>query len=101
MENYVTNFKFLIWGGTMKNKGFWEGSDTAHSPLATLPVDALYEVLDYLYEFEKEDWIESDKPRDHIFIQIEKMAKWYNTNRNTIEKARGTKINMKPLSKLL
>ena len=85
----------------MINKGFWEGSETAHSPLASLPLDALREVLLYLYDIEKTYWIAEGKQRDHIFIQIEKMAKWYNTNRNTIEKARGTKINMKPLSKLL
>ena len=85
----------------MKNRGFWEGSETAHSPLATLPVDELYDILDYMYHLEKEDWIESDKPRDHIFIKVEKVTKWYNTNRNTIEKARGTKINLKPLSNLL
>ena len=86
---------------TMNNRGFWEGSETADSLLASMPLDALYDVLEYLYESEKEHWIESDKPRDHIFIKVEKVTRWYNTNRNTIEKARGTKINMKPLSNLL
>ena len=68
----------------MTDKGFWDGSDTAHSPLATLPVIALYDVLEYLYEFEKEDWIENGKQEDHIFIQIEKMAKWYNGHIDTM-----------------
>ena len=73
----------------MIDKGFWEGSETAHSPLASLSLDALRDVLLYLYDIEKTYWIANGKERDHIFIQIEKMLRWYNEHIYTIENAKG------------
>ena len=69
----------------MTDKGFWDGSDTAHSPLASLLLDALRDVLEYCYDFE----IMNSREDYDMRIQVEKMVKWFNEHIYTIEYAKG------------
>ncbi len=35
-------------------------------------------VVDYLFEDEFKSYIESDKPKDHIFVAVNNLEKWLN-----------------------
>jgi len=42
-----------------------------------IPVKSIRNVLEYLYQDERENYYECDKPKDHIFNSIVELKKWY------------------------
>jgi hypothetical protein len=42
-----------------------------------IPVKSIRNVLEYLYQDEREHYYECDKPKDHIFNSIVELKKWY------------------------
>jgi len=44
--------------------------------ISDLPIDELWEIINYLYDDEEEDYYDNEKPKGHIFHSYYIVRKW-------------------------